>query len=239
MGKVALSDITTADIESVMKKHQQKNVKSATVRGRMSVLRTVLRWCESQGFMDGVRFPRLPPAHYERFVPPTPDELTAIMQHASPHIMRVIVLGAQCGVRIGASELLRLTWDDVDLTRGVIRIHGAKKNPNAPWREVPVRKSLRPVFESWKKEDAITGVAHLIHYKGQPLASIKNAWGATLRRAGITRRIRPHDLRHAFATEAIAAGADIGTVAKLMGHSSPAMILNHYQFVMDEQKRWL
>lgn len=35
----------------------------------------------------------------------------------------------------------------------------------------------------------------------------------------------------------IAAGADVGTVAKLMGHSSPAMILNHYQYVMDSQKR--
>ena len=63
------------------------------------------------------------------------------------------------------------------------------------------------------------------------------AWRGALRRAGITRRIRPYDLRHAFATEAIAAGVDIGTVAKLMGHSSPMMLLKHYQHVMDSQKR--
>ena len=69
------------------------------------------------------------------------------------------------------------------------------------------------------------------------MSSIKTAWRNTLRRAGITRRIRPYDLRHTFATEAIAAGADIGTVARLLGHSSPTMILQHYQFVMDKQKR--
>ena len=62
------------------------------------------------------------------------------------------------------------------------------------------------------------------------------AWKGALKRAGITRRIRLYDLRHAFATEAIAGGADIGTVANLMGHSSATMILKHYQYVTDKQK---
>ena len=35
----------------------------------------------------------------------------------------------------------------------------------------------------------------------------------------------------------VAAGVDVGTVAKLMGHSTPIMLLNHYQYVMDQQKR--
>ena len=69
------------------------------------------------------------------------------------------------------------------------------------------------------------------------MSSIKNAWKQTLQRAGITRRIRPYDLRHAFATELIAGGVDVGTVAKLMGHSTPTMLLTHYQHVMDKQKR--
>jgi integrase len=67
--------------------------------------------------------------------------------------------------------------------------------------------------------------------------SIKTSWNKTLKRAGITRRIRPYDLRHAFATEAIAAGVDVGTVSKLMGHTTPTMVLKHYQHVLDQQKR--
>lgn len=49
--------------------------------------------------------------------------------------------------------------------------------------------------------------------------------------------MRPYGLHHAFTTELIAAGADIGAVAKLMGYSAPVMILNHYQYAMDAQRR--
>lgn len=237
LGNLPLAKILPEHLSGILAEHQKADVKPATVRGRMSVLRTVLRWCEAQGFMPPVRFPKLPPAHYERFIPPTSEELGAIMAHASPHIVRVIVLGAQFGVRVGPSELLQLTWEDVDLIRGVVRVHGARKNLSAPWREVPIKESLLPVFEAWHKEDSAADIRHVIHHRGRPISSIKTAWAATLRRAGITRRIRPYDLRHAFATEAIAAGADVGTVARLMGHSSPAMILGHYQYVLDTQKR--
>lgn len=237
IGTMPVTHITKKHLEGIKEHLQTLPVKSATVRGRLSVLRTVLRWCASQGFMERVDFPTLPPAHYERFIPPTPEELAAIMAHASPHIVRVVILGAQCGVRVGPSEMFRLTWDNVDLLRGVLRVYGAKKNINAPWREVPIRESLLPVFAVWKEEDEAQGIPYLIHHHGQPVDSVKHAWWNALHHAGIRRRIRPYDLRHAFATELIAAGADIGTVAKLMGHSGPAMLLNHYQFVMDTQKR--
>ncbi len=236
-GTLPLSEIDTAKVASLMTTISARPVKSATVRGRMSVFRTVLRWCAEHGLCEPIRFPKLPPALYEKFIPPTPEELAAILRAAGPHIVRVVILGAQCGVRVGPSELLRLTWDDVDLLQRVLRVHGAKKNPVAPWREVPIRTGLMPLFESWQAEDKRLGVQYLVHYNGRKVASIKTAWRRTLQRAGISRRIRPYDLRHAFATELIAGGVDIGTVAKLMGHNSPAMILSHYQYVLDSQKR--
>jgi len=237
LGATPVDEIGRAQLQSVMDEMGKANVKPVTVRARMSVLRTVLRWAAAQGFRGPVDCPALPPAHYEQFIPPTPEELAAILQHAAPHIARVVILGAQCGVRVGPSELLRLTWGDVDLHQRVLRVHGARKNPYALWREVPIRESLLPVFSRWQREDAALGMEYLIHYQGKPVNKIQTGWEEALRRAGITRRIRPYDLRHAFATEAIAAGVDIGTVARLMGHSSPSMILMHYQYVMDGQKR--
>jgi len=67
--------------------------------------------------------------------------------------------------------------------------------------------------------------------------SIKTAWKGCKKRAGIVRWIRLYDLRHAFATEIIAAGADVKAVSDIMGHSTTAMIHRHYQHVLDEQKR--
>lgn len=210
---------------------------TATAKSRLSILRTVLRWASDKGYCVMPTFPKMPHVQYEKLVPPTPAELTAIMEVAPAHIQRVIIIGSQCGTRVGPSELLQLTWDDVDLETGILRVHGAKKNLTAPWREVPIRQSLLPVFGAWQKADIAQGIQYLINYKGKQVQTIKKAWATALINAGITRRIRPYDLRHAFATQLIAAGADIGTVAKLMGHSGPAMLLAHYQFVMDKQKR--
>ncbi len=120
----------------------------------------------------------------------------------------------------------------------ILRVYGSKKNEGAPYREVPIRESLVPTFEAWKEEDKAIGAQYLIHYCGRPSRTqIKRAWRKMLKRAGITRYIRPYDLRHAFGTELVAAGGDVGTVAKFMGYTSPTMLLNHYQYVMDKQKR--
>lgn len=237
LGQKEIAAISIDDIIRLMNQNELTGVKPCTVRGRMSVLRTVMRWAADNGYCEQIRFPKLPSAQYEKLVPPTPAELSAIMHAAPEHIRRVIILGAQCGARVGSCELFVLTWKDLDLEQKLLRIHGAKKNAKAPWRDVPIREALAPLFAHWKEKDAAIGIEYIIHYRGKPVQSIKRAWAASLRRAGITRRIRPYDLRHAFATELIAAGADIGTVAKLMGHSSPTMILNHYQYVMDKQKR--
>lgn len=237
LGATPLSKIQLEDLQGVMAAMTKTGIKQVTIRGRMSVLRTVLRWSAEQGLCEMPRFPKLPGANYEKFIPPTPEEVQKIIDVSPPHIQRAVILGVQTGCRIGQSELLGLKWQDVDLVRGVIRIHGAKKNANAPWREVPLGEGLIALLAEWAIEDKEKELEYLITYQGHPIKTFQCAWQRILKRAGITRRIRPYDLRHAFATELIAAGADIGTVAKLMGHSTPTMVLSHYQYVMDKQKR--
>jgi integrase len=102
---------------------------------------------------------------------------------------------------------------------------------------VPIKHSLLPILQAWRDEDAQVGTEWVINYHGRQMHTIRDAWQRSLRRAGITRKIRPYDLRHAFATDAIAAGADVGTVAKLMGHSNVQMVLQHYQHVLTQQKK--
>lgn len=232
-----IAAIGQAEVREVAARLDAMPVKQVTRHSRLSVLRAVLNWCAEKGFCPAIRFPKMARGHYEKFVPPTPLELQAMLAVAPPHVQRVIILGSQCGIRVGASELFKLMWRDVDLDLALIRVQAAHKNPSAPWREIPIRQSLLAVMREWQAADAAEGVDFVISYAGKPIASIKRAWTNTLKLAGITRRVRPYDLRHAFATELIAQGVDIGTIAKLMGHSSPTMIFQHYQFVMDKQKK--
>lgn len=246
LGHYRVADITTKDLDHLKKTllhsktrrgQSEAIVKPVTVRSWLSALRAVLNWCAEEGLIEHKPvFPKLPPAHYQHFIPPTPQELGMLWNVAPPHIKRVIVVGSQTGVRVGPSEMLKLTWKDFDPDRAVLRIQAAKKRPDQPWREAPIRQSLMPLMLQWAEEDKQKGVTHIIHYQGRKIDSITTAWATTLKRAGITREIRPYDLRHAFGTEAIAAGADVGTVAQIMGND-PKVLLTHYQHVVDRQKR--
>ena len=51
------------------------------------------------------------------------------------------------------------------------------------------------------------------------------------------RAITFHDLRHSFATRAIAAGADVKAVAAVLGHTNAAITLNVYADADPESKR--
>ena len=212
--------------------------KWSTIRRKMGIISAMLNWAYRNKHIDVLPlFPEMPQAQYARYVPPTQAEVALMYKAAPDHIKRVIILGYQFGMRVGASEMLKLRWEDVDLISGVIRVPNAKKGLSDHWRDVPIRSDLLPMFRNWLREDAECGVKFVVHYNGHQVGTIKKAWASTLQAAGITRHIRPYDLRHGFATEAIAADVDIGTVANLMGHRSPMMVLKHYQHVRDSQKK--
>lgn len=237
LGNLAIHEITKPCLEKLKETLSASGIKPVSVRSRMSVLRAVLRWCADKEIIDRAPpFPKLPPPHYQHFIPPTPEEISAICAVAEPHLVRVIILGSQLGVRVGPSELYGILWSDVDFMRSVVRVTAAKKRPDQPWREVPIRESLRSVLLTWKAQDDTSNAQYVIHWRGKQVSNTRRAWKTALRKAGIDRKIRPYDLRHAFATEAIAAGADVGTVAQIMGND-PRMLLAHYQHVVDARKR--
>ena len=238
IGRKAIDAITSQDLAKVLQAEIGKNVSGRTVHARVSRLYTLLRWAYKRGILDVLpRFPEIPSYRSQKFIPPTEEELCRIISAAPPHIQRVAIIGAKLGLRVGPCELMKMRWDDVDIEKGIVIVHASRKNPEEPFREVPIMQNLIPLFREWQKHDAALGLEHIITYQGKPVSRIKNAWNATLRRAGITRKIRPYDLRHAFATDAIAGGADLGTVAKLMGHSTVQMVVKHYQHVATKQKR--
>lgn len=210
----------------------------ATVRRKLGIVRAALGWAFREGLIKEMpAFPVIECGDHARYMPPTQEEVAMIYDVAPEHLKRVLVLGFQFGLRVGQSELLRLRWEDIDFAIGIIRVPNAKKGAHTTFREVPIQNALVDLLSEWQRKDAERGLDVVIHYKGKPVKSIRRAWATALKMAGITRHIRPYDLRHGFATEAIAAGADYGTVANLMGHASPVMVLKHYQHIRNEQKK--
>lgn len=233
-----LSDIDNTKLKQLMSHFLSFGIRASTLKRCIGQVFSVIRWAyQNELLRELPRIPKLPHIEYEHFIPPTQQELALVFVHAPEHVRRVVILGSQMGMRVGPSELFGLMWSDVDLENKVIHLRAAQKNKNEPVRDIPIRQSLVEELKAWQEVDRAKRVAPVIHYGGKPVKCIHGAWHRTLLRAGIQRRIRPYDLRHAFVTEAIAAGVDIGTVGKLVGHANLTMILKHYQHVLSSQKR--
>ena len=201
LGHIAAHAITRAEILAEMQRQTASGISKNTVKNRFALLKAAGAWAQKTGLIRDFPVFTLPRAPYVKLVPPSPEESDVIRAAAAPHVQRAVIIGSCLGVRVGQAELFSITWADVFLDAAFIRVRNAAGNPRTPWRDIPIRADLMPLIRAWHDEDAGIGATHLIHYKGKPVGSIKTAWKGALKRAGITRRIRPYDLRRAFAAE--------------------------------------
>ncbi len=231
--------MTLEDMDSFLKVQQERSVGRTTANRRAGLLRTALNHAVRWGLLsvNPLASMRLASQPRQTPEPPTLHEAQLIFNAASEHVKRVVLLGLATGARIGPSELFRLRWSDVDLEHAVLRMPQAAKGARAEGRAVPIRQDILGQLRAWADQDAATQCPWVVHYKGKPVRTISHAWHKALQRAGIERRIRPYDLRHAFASHALDAGADLKSVADIMGHADEAMIVRFYRHTNPETLR--
>src|SRR6266542_2598850 len=130
----------------------------------------------------------------------------------------LLALMAYAGLR--RSELLGLDWDDVDLSRRLLRVRKAKGGRQ---RTLPIHPALAPLFAEYYAtrvplgdQAVFVGVqGNRLHYTqlGQTFRHYVNAAGVNERK-----RVTPHTLRHVFASELLRAGANLRQIQELLGH---------------------
>ena len=134
-----------------------------------------------------------------------------------------------CGARI--SEAVGLDVDDVAPEvlgeTGVVRLRGKGSKE----RVVPIGSYARSALEQYLVRARPQLVAQgagtaalFLNTRGGRL-SRQSAWAvlqSAARRAGISRAVSPHTLRHSFATHLLRGGADVRVVQELLGHASVA-----------------
>jgi integrase len=129
----------------------------------------------------------------------TVKEEQRILEAAPPHLRVAIILLSQTGGRT-YSEGFSLRWDQVDLENKLIRLGNDVKTPGSS-EPVPLSEYACDVLRAWNKEQASKSpfVFPSPHLPDQPISTVKTAWKATVRRAGV-----PHfpiyNLRHVFCT---------------------------------------
>jgi integrase len=244
-GGMHAARLTDQNIDGYYDYRQKKGVKNTTVNRELNDLQAILNFAAGR---KPPLIPRNPIAGFKKrrcddaiIVPPDQGETAAIIAAASPHILRFIYMSIFLGARPGYREILTRRWGEVRWHQGLIVVISAHKG-GAPVRQVPLHDAFLDILGVWYDIDRgrfgkrLVDDKTIVNYHGRSIRQVGKAWGGTLKRAGINRRIRPYDLRHQFASEMLSRGEDIKTVSEIMG-SAPATILKHYQHVSRPQHR--
>jgi integrase/recombinase XerD len=134
------------------------------------------------------------------------------------------ILETMYGAGLRVSELVGLDVDEVDLEEGSVRVFGKGSKE----RIVPLGRYAVDAVSAYLTQarpalaGAPSGGALFLNRRGGRLTrqSAHRILKAAVRRAGLTKRVTPHTLRHSFATHLLEGGADIRVVQELLGHAT-------------------
>ena len=161
----------------------------------------------------------------------TQQEAVRLIDSASNLFHRAMLMTAySTGMR--RAEMCQLKVEDIDSDRMLIHIRQGKGRRD---RDVPLSPKLLETLRAywrWMKPQTYLFPGTINGSRADKPITPKMLWEAcreAAQRAGITKPVRPHLLRHSFATHLLEGGADLPTVQALLGHADlkPTSIYLH------------
>ena len=227
-GASAPLDVTARLLREYVYHLKDLGLSPASIRRNVSAVRTWFRFLTGDGIIVRDPSERLETPKRWRTLPEvlTVDEAQALLSAPTlddPFVFRdraLLELAYGAGLRV--SEWITLGVRDLLLDEGLVRVFGKGSKE----RLVPIGRSaigaaaiylreLRPKLEKGEGKGIL-----FLNARGRPLTRM-GAWKILrgyVERAGITRHVTPHTLRHSFATHLLEGGADLRAVQEMLGH---------------------
>ena len=220
LGKLSLTAVERAQVTQM---HQRLCGTPSAANIALRTLSLMYRLAGEWGLVpEGMNpcrsIPKYPERRRERFL--TDKEFTRLGQTldeartrggATAPAVAAIRLLMLTGCR--KNEILKLRWEDVALDESELRLPDAKTGA----RVVPLSPKAVKLLADLPR---IEGNPWVIHGKrpGTHMSELDDAWQTVRARAGLS-DVRLHDLRHSFASRALAIGESLPMIGKLLGHA--------------------
>ena len=256
LGRIKLKGLTPAHIRGLYREKLDAGLSPRTVQYIHTTLHKALKDAVGDGLIprnvtEAVRAPR--PAKKE-VRPLSPDQARTFLEAArGDRYEALYVLAVTAGLRAG--ELLGLKWEDIDLDVGTLAVRRTLSEARSGrFFEAPKNGKGRSIKLTRQAVEALR-----IHRKRQNEERLRfgtlwqdsglvfpaqtgtpmNAKNLTARsfkplleRAGLSRTVRLHDLRHTCATLLLGKGVHPKIVQELLGHATLAITLDTYSHVL-------
>lgn len=262
LGSCLMRAITVEDVAELLTGLRAQGRSEKTMAGALATLHSIVRFAIRNGWII-----ENPVAKLEVDERPHPvrrrqrvlgrDEIGRLLAACPARYRPLIVTALYTGMR--TSELLGLTWQDVDLAGGVLhvraqlgRAHRGKParrvalKTSAAIRDIPLVPQLARELREHRDASPDRSAAGWVFAtaKGTPLGhrnAQSRALGHAARLAGLEDSewppLRFHDLRHTFASHLIIDLAlDVAQVSRILGHAQVTTTLNIYTHLFDDAR---
>jgi integrase/recombinase XerD len=197
----------------------ERKLAANTVSQRTAALRFLfVKTLKRSYLLDHIPFPKVP-LHLPTVL--SPEEVTRMID-AAPNLLYRTMLMTLYSTGMRRAELVQLTAADIDTELMLVHIHEGKGKRD---RNVPLSPKLLAALREygrWMKPITYLFPGVIDGKRVDEPVSDKVVWHAcrvSAQRAGITRRVHPHTLRHSFATHLYENGTDLPTIQHLLGHA--------------------
>lgn len=129
-----------------------------------------------------------------------------------------------CGARV--SEVCGIKLQDIDLPTRTLRLTGKGAKQRMLPFGIPAAQAVEKYLQKVRPQlDKFHQQAYLfLSYRGKKLSreNVYTMIKEIAQKAGITKKVYPHLLRHSFATHLLAGGANLRAVQEMLGHADVA-----------------
>ncbi|MGF6834009.1 integrase [Paenarthrobacter sp. TE4293] len=241
---IEFRNLKRSHVESWIKKMSQDGLAPGTVKTRYNNVRSVLRGAKNDRLLavdpaDGVTLPRARKAEHAMTIP-SPEDVGKIMAVSEVWFQPFIAMCAFAGLRLGEAAAVQLS--DIDFLRRTLKVRRQIQRAGkgqvsitlpkyGSERLVHIPDGLVQLLAAHVQQIGVHGPQQWLFLGDQGLPPHQNTtgywWRKTVKAAGLE-GIRLHDLRHYYASGLVAAGCDVVTVQRALGHSKATTTLNTY-----------
>lgn len=255
VGGVRLTQLTPEHVDGFLRLLDEAQLSDRRKQMAYAILRRALKHAVKRGLVqrnvcDAVETPQ---AEQKEIHPLTHEEAQRFLKAAeNDRHYALYVVALTTGARQG--ELLGLEWNDVDFQKRTMQIRRTLNECNGKFLSGPpkTKRGTRTIRLPVVAVDALLEHRKKRLVEGHAGVDLVfcDRGGGPLRRQNLQRRsfkpllvaaqcpeVRFHDLRHTYATLALANGVPIRVVSDTMGHSRSSVTIDTYAHVLPAQER--
>ena len=221
------SDITDNVVRQFRITLARKGIKKITQNYYIIALRNFLKYMVKRGIRslapETIELPKVARRDIEVLEYKELERLLAAPQGDSLRTLRdraILEVLFSTGLRV--SEICGLSRY-INLERGELSVRGKGEKIRVVFLSESSKKAIKEYLK--QRTDADEALFISVSKAGKPLGriiprTVQRLVDSYARKAGIAKRVHPHELRHSFATDLLINGADLRSVQELLGHAN-------------------